>query len=450
MRILHFTLGLPPLRSGGLTKYSYDLMQQQVVNGDVVYLLSTGYTDLFGFLKRKIKKKRENNGIKVYEFQNGVPIPLLDGVKSPKTTLFYSDSIPLKEIELFYDKVKPDVFHIHTMMGISKTLVLFLKEKGVKIVFSSHDYYGLCLKVNFIDFTGNNCVTPGGEKCAVCNLNSPSTAYLRVRNFRYLLKFKKKLSFYSTMKAEFSTDKSKVFDTPVKTPIDEYQNLIDYYREVFDLVDFFHFNSKVSKKVYTRFLKPKRSSVIPISNYNIRDNRKVRNVNNPIRIGYIGPTAAFKGLPFLREALIALNNNGVSNWILNVWGNNLSGEDNECRLIKYHGKYSADILEEVFDSMDLLIVPSLWKETFSLITLEALSYGVSVLVSDNVGAKDIIYTYDERFVFNATSESLYNKLHSLIEDPSLIEYFNGLIVNRNFHYLFQHHAQEIQKMYLSI
>lgn len=450
MKILHFTLGLPPLRSGGLTKYSYDLMQQQVANGDEVYLLSTGYTNLFGFVKRKIKEKRESSGIKVYEFQNGVPIPLLDGVKSPKTTLFYSDSVPFKEIKLFYDKVKPDIFHIHTFMGISRSLVNFLKEKGVKIVFTSHDYYGLCFKVNFIDFTGNHCTTPGGEKCAVCNLNSPSTAYLRVRNFRYLLKFKKKLSFYSTMKAEFSTDKSKVFDTPVKTPIDEYQNLIDYYREVFDLVDFFHFNSKVSKKVYTRFLKPKRSSVIPISNYNIHDNRSLRNVQNPLRIGFIGPSSSFKGLPFLREMLIDLNNKGINNWRLNVWGNNLSGEDKECKLIRYYGKYEAGQLKEVFDKMDFLVVPSLWKETFSLITLEALSYGVPVLVSENVGAKDIIYTYDERFIFKVTSEGLYNKLYSLIQDPSLIEKFNRQIVNKNFDYLFQDHVREIEKMYLSI
>lgn len=450
MRILHFTLGLPPLRSGGLTKYSYDLMSQQVANGDEVFLLSPGYTNVFGFVKRRIKKKKENNGIKVYEFQNGVPIPLLDGVKSPKTTLFYSDSISLKEIEAFYEKIKPDIFHIHTLMGMSKAMVMFLKDKGVKVVFTSHDYYGLCLKTNFIDFTGQNCDTNGGEKCAVCNSQSKSTAYLRIRNLRFLLRFKKKFRFYTKMEAGFSSEKPKDFATLANKRVKEYQNLIDYYKEVYDLVDFFHFNSNIAKKVYNRFLVPKKSLVIPISSFNISDNRVIRNVSSPVRIGFIGSSALFKGLPLLRETLIGLNNEGVNNWRLNVWGNNLSGEDNECRPIKYYGKYEAEELKKVFESMDLLIVPSICKETFSLITLEALSYGVPVLVSENVGAKDIISTYDERFIFKVTSEGLYNKLYSLIKNPSLIEKFNSLIVNKNFDYLFQDHVREIEKMYVSI
>ena len=45
-------------------------------------------------------------------------------------------------------------------------------------------------------------------------------------------------------------------------------------------------------------------------------------------------------------------------------------------------------ISKSFKQMDLLIVPSIWKETFSLITLEALSYGIPVLISNNVGAKD--------------------------------------------------------------
>ena len=100
--------------------------------------------------------------------------------------------------------------------------------------------------------------------------------------------------------------------------------------------------------------------------------------------------------------------------------------------------------------MDLLVVPSLWKETFSLITLEALSYGVPVLVSENVGAKDIINTYDENFIFKATFDSLYNKLRGFIEDPSAVENFNNIVVNKDFDYLFWDHVLEIKKMYLSL
>jgi len=40
--------------------------------------------------------------------------------------------------------------------------------------------------------------------------------------------------------------------------------------------------------------------------------------------------------------------------------------------------------------MDVLAVPSSWMETFGMVVLEALSCGVPVIVTEKVGAKDII------------------------------------------------------------
>ena len=39
---------------------------------------------------------------------------------------------------------------------------------------------------------------------------------------------------------------------------------------------------------------------------------------------------------------------------------------------------------------DVLVAPSVWYETFGFTVLEALSYGVPVIVSDHMGAKDIV------------------------------------------------------------
>lgn len=38
MRILHYTLGLPPFRSGGLTRYASDLMEEQTKHNEVFHL----------------------------------------------------------------------------------------------------------------------------------------------------------------------------------------------------------------------------------------------------------------------------------------------------------------------------------------------------------------------------------------------------------------------------
>ena len=55
-----------------------------------------------------------------------------------------------------------------------------------------------------------------------------------------------------------------------------------------------------------------------------------------------------------------------------------------------HDRYNYDELEQIFDETDVLVAPSIWYETFGYTILVALSYGVPVIVSDNVGAKDIL------------------------------------------------------------
>ena len=55
-----------------------------------------------------------------------------------------------------------------------------------------------------------------------------------------------------------------------------------------------------------------------------------------------------------------------------------------------HERYNYDDLQTIFENTDVLIAPSILYETFGFTVLEALSYGVPVIISGNVGAKDIL------------------------------------------------------------
>lgn len=63
------------------------------------------------------------------------------------------------------------------------------------------------------------------------------------------------------------------------------------------------------------------------------------------------------------------------------------------------------------EESDVVITPSVWYETFGYTVLEALSYGVPVIISDHVGAKDII-PEDGGIVFYNDQE-LKNTINSL-------------------------------------
>lgn len=217
------------------------------------------------------------------------------------------------------------------------------------------------------------------------------------------------------------------------------QSLIDYYKDCFSIVDEFHFNSEVTRDTYRKYIVPKAEKIIPITHNGINDHRRKKSFeDNCLKIGFVGSAAPYKGLSRLIMALKQLNRN--DKWRLDVWGDTI-GQD-ESLPIYYRGKFTHSAIETVYTTMDIMVVPSLWHETFSLVTLEALSYGVPVLVSDTVGAKDIVKEYDSKFVFHS-DEELVSLLEQLVDDKSLLRNYNEAIISNDWRHSMSEHAQEI-------
>ena len=220
--------------------------------------------------------------------------------------------------------------------------------------------------------------------------------------------------------------------------MNDYDKLIAYYRQCFNLVDCFHFNSEIASKVYSDYITLKNSKVIPITHAGIKDHRVKKSFDDKIlRIGFIGNLTPYKGFPKLLQILDGIDN---TKWDLSVWGCHVGKETHLP--VFYKGKFNSATITSVYNSMDVLVVPSIWKETFSLVTLEALSYGVPVIVSNNVGAKDIVKLYDEKFVFNNFNE-LKSLLEELISSKALLKKFNNKLLEAEWCYSLDKHAQDI-------
>ena len=223
-----------------------------------------------------------------------------------------------------------------------------------------------------------------------------------------------------------------------------YQKLLDYYKECFALVDSLHFNSEVSGNVYKRYLPSCNGKVISITHCGIKDNRRHKNFKDKVlHIGFIGNGTPYKGLPLLISTLESL---GVSDyWDLSVWGGGVG--KHPSLPVFYKGKFGPSTIADVYDAMDVLVVPSIWKETFSLVTLEALSYGVPVIVSENVGAQDIVKLYNSRFVYHSENE-LREQLLEILNDRTILLDFNSKILKMPWKHSMEEHAKEIiDKLY---
>lgn len=228
--------------------------------------------------------------------------------------------------------------------------------------------------------------------------------------------------------------------------MDRYIELSEYYKKIFSEIDHFLFNSSVSESVYCEQLRGIEGSVHPVILSTINDRRKRKTFDSKrIRLTFIGNTTPYKGYPLLQETLFNLLAENISNWSLAVWGG-AKNRYSESPNISFKGKYNSSELEAIYDDTDLLIVPSICKETFSLITLEALSYGVPVLVSSTVGAQDIIKKYEDIFIYK-DKDDLKCKLKLFLSTPSLLAQFNSKILSTPWVYDPENHARQIHLIY---
>lgn len=188
MRILHYTLGFQPYRSGGLVRYAADLMQIQASMGHKVFALYPGSISLTA-PKCHIRLDESIGDVCVFEIVNPKPVPLMYGVKVVND--FIDDhNVDVASLNKMLEETQPDIFHIHTWMGFPLEFLKVIKKQGIKTVYTSHDYFGLCPKVNFIDNNGQICSAASDKQCCICNNDARSTLFLRIRNAKCLVPLK--------------------------------------------------------------------------------------------------------------------------------------------------------------------------------------------------------------------------------------------------------------------
>jgi glycosyltransferase involved in cell wall biosynthesis len=315
----------------------------------------------------------------------------------------------------------------------------------IKIIFTTHDYFGICPKVNLFDYNKNNCLNyKKGEKCVICNKDAVSSKFLSIYNSKFGKNIKKYVSNH-ILKSIKKTKK------PYKNKAKDYVNLREYYYKIFNLIDNYHFNSTVSKEVFLNYLKGIKGKVLNITTNDIIDNRKKINYrtlfNNKIKFTYMGYINEQKGFYYLMNIFNEIKQYN-KNWELNIYADtsNLNTFLYDQVFFKFHGKYNKRDFKRIFNNSSVLIVPSLWKETFGLIALEAFSYGIPSILTNNVGAKDIFIDRVNGIICD--EKKLINEIINVLNNPNILFNFNKNILNSNFNLKFKDHIEKIYELYV--
>lgn len=157
-------------------------------------------------------------------------------------------------------------------------------------------------------------------------------------------------------------------------------------------------------------------------------NRKTYDHSSRLTFGYCGGLSAHKGAHILLHAFRSLRS---ANAKLRVYGAASDQEqDYERRLrdiaagdqrISFCGKYEEREIKDIFQTIDVLVIPSLCYESYSFVLHEAFASNVPIIASDVDSINEKISAVGGGFVFPMGDQNdLQSKLALLVEKPAIL------------------------------
>lgn len=467
MKILHYLSGLPPVRGGGMIKYALDLLEAESKLHEVILLVPGAIAqkkDKRGQVA--IKKAGMWKNIHKYQIINPLPIPMANGIQDIE---WYIMSCDLNVYRDYLHTIEPDIIHVHTLMGLHEQFLHAACELHIPVVYTTHDYFGICPKVDLI-YHDEVCEKVG-EHCAECSkyafsekrlLLEQSKAYELYRKSDLLIDFLRKgvlakafggIRSQNPVQAESREDAqgAKECVVPETSSSEHYKVLADYYKRMYNCVSGFHFNSSISRQVYEQHLGPLKGEIISISNSSIRDRRyaqKPTEQDSKLKVGFLGGDAPYKGLKRLQKVMNELYSAGETEIELHVYG---SLEHVNYPFVQYHAAFRTEELPKVFESMDVLAVPSSWMETFGMVVLEAISCGTPVIITEKVGAKDVLGQADDTIglIIQDSDQALKEIIRDLYHNREKLEIMRENIIRADIEIDFDNHVAKMIAFYNS-
>ena len=157
-------------------------------------------------------------------------------------------------------------------------------------------------------------------------------------------------------------------------------------------------------------------------------NRRTYDQTSKLIFAYCGGLAQHKGVHILLEAFRSLASANVE---LRVYGaagkhqrdyehllRDIAGKDER---IRFFGRYQESEINEIFQSIDVVVIPSLCYESYSFTLHEAMASNVPIIASDVGSLNDKIEDAGAGFTFRmGNPEDLESKLASMVDNPAIL------------------------------
>jgi glycosyltransferase involved in cell wall biosynthesis len=421
MRILHVASGFPPSAVAGVEQYTHMLTHQQVGRHNVAVFCREYAPDLPEYAVQD----ETLNGLNVRRVVNN--FRRVSNLRSHYRNLDIE-----KLFQRYLAEIRPDIVHFQHCFGLSAGLPSVVRAKGIPCVLTLHDYWYICPTTRLLtrDLTlcdgphhGADCRQCLGVTVQVSTFLHRIPLYPQIRDAVIPHGLQRKL--LAQLEGVRPTETHATDGIPKA-----FVERVDFMRGVLNSASRLLVPSSFCRHVYVDF--GVRDGLIQVLPEGLELERwqhiPPRTASPALRFGYIGGLSAHKGVDVLLQAFRELPQRDIQ---LRVFGAGAPGEPFEKRLrdgaagdarIHFHGRYRNQDLPGLLAEIDVIVIPSRWHETFSIVTREALLAGAAVIAAD-VGAIPEVIVNNENglLVPPADKDALKQALTRLADDRSLVE-----------------------------
>ncbi len=321
-------------------------------------------------------------------------------------------------------KLKPDIVHFFHLQRISAVAIDVCHEIGIPLVLTPTDFWSVCF-ANQLRLPDNTmCTGPdkSGVNCLrhmVSLTQQPGT----VAKLDKLPDWLVALMLWFLRKGLFPGNESANYARALASRPDfiiKRMNMIDRLivptRLMMDIL--IHNGVRPDKMLFCPFgIKLEHLS------------RQIRTNRGALRIGFIGTLAEHKGPHVLVKAVRALPENEPI--ALQIYGNpndypeysedlrQLAAGDQR---ISFCGTFPSDRIGDIFSSLDVLVVPSIWYENSPLVIYCSQAAGCPVIASNMRGLSEVVVHGENGLLFEPGDENgLAEAIRLLVRDRELLQ-----------------------------
>lgn len=310
-----------------------------------------------------------------------LPVVAIRHAAAPDPSSQYDNPAATGRFREILDATRPDVVHFHAMQGLGVGLVEAAQEAGIPTVVTLHDAWWLCERMFMVRGNGEYCgqVAIDPDVCATCIPHPVEHRERQERSLRIL-----------NACARVLTPSAFWRDIMVASGVDAERA---------------HVNANGVSRPAPGWRHPSHGG--------------------PVRLGFVGGVNDVKGYHQVVKALRSLRRSDyellVVDSLMNLGGVGFTLEDWDVPgFVHIVPGYNRDSLDDFFGSIDVLLFPSQWKESYGLTVREAALRGVWPIATDGGGTVEHIEDGVNGTVIplDGGFHHLAAAIDAVLEDPS--------------------------------